>query len=83
MEFYQDGAAKPDPKSKSSKPAAAKGAKPPPKLLEDMQMAEVSLKAQEDLLAAKQKEVDSINAKYDDDKKRYQELTGKSKVGRK
>jgi hypothetical protein len=81
MEFYRDGAPKGDPKSKSSKPpSAAKAAKPPPKLMEDMQQAEVALKAQEDLLAAKQKEVDSINAKYDEDKKRYQELTGKTRA---
>ena len=49
--------------------------KPPAKLGQDMANAEIDLKAQEGLLAAKKKEVDTINAKYDDDKKRYLELT--------
>jgi hypothetical protein len=84
MEFYQDGVPKAsDAKAKSSKPAApAKAAKPPAKLVEDMQSADVDLKAQEGLLSAKHKEVESINAKYDEDKKRYQELTGKQKSAR-
>jgi hypothetical protein len=87
MEFYQDGTPKTaaDAKSKSSKPQAPpKTAKPPPKLVEDMRNAEVDLKAQQGLLDAKQKEVDSINAKYAEDKKRYAELTGgRTKSGRK
>jgi len=49
--------------------------KPPAKLNEDIQNAEMQLKAQEGLLAAKKKEVDTVNAKYDEDKKRYIELT--------
>jgi hypothetical protein len=49
--------------------------KPPAKLMEDMQAAETDLKAQEGLLAARKKDVEGINAKYDEDKKRYQELT--------
>jgi len=49
--------------------------KPPAKLAQDMNNAEIDLKAQEGLLAAKKKEVELINAKYDDDKKRYLELT--------
>ena len=49
--------------------------KPPAKLNEDMKNAEIDLRAQEGLLAAKKKEVDSINSKYDEDKKRYLELT--------
>ena len=49
--------------------------KPPAKLEQDIKNAEIDLKAQEGLLAAKKKEVDSINAKYDDDKRRYVELT--------
>ena len=77
MEFYTEGA-KPDSKGKpGAKPGA--GAKPPPKLLEDMKNAEIDLKAQETLLAAKQKEVDGINARYDEDKKRYTELTKPAK----
>ncbi|HXI37092.1 MAG TPA: hypothetical protein VNH80_09280 [Burkholderiales bacterium] len=74
MEFYVEGAAKTDAKKKSSGPAP-KAVKPPPKLVEDMNQAEVDRKAQENLLSVKQKEVDSINAKYDEDKRRYQELT--------
>jgi hypothetical protein len=65
MEFYQDKKG---------------GAKAPAKLNEDIQNAEIDLQAQEDLLAAKKKEIAVINGKYDEDKKRYMELTrGKSK----
>jgi hypothetical protein len=53
--------------------------KPPAKLGQDIQDAEIDIKAQEGLLAAKKKEVDSINTKYDDDKKRYAELTKNTK----
>src|SRR5438093_7016331 len=60
MEFYKDG------KSKGNAPA---------KLTNDIKNAEIDLKAQEDLLAVKKKEVTSINAKYDQDKKRYLEAT--------
>lgn len=49
--------------------------KPPAKLGQNIQDAEIDIKAQEGLLAAKKKEVDSINTKYDEDKKRYVELT--------
>jgi hypothetical protein len=62
LEFYQD------------KKGAAK---PPAKLAQDIQNADIDLKAQEDLLAVKQKEVATINAKYDEDKKRYLELRKK------
>jgi chromosome segregation ATPase len=48
---------------------------PPARLLEDIKSTEIDLKAQEASLAARQKEVERINAKYDDDKKRYIELT--------
>jgi hypothetical protein len=50
--------------------------KPPAKLGQDIKDTEVDITAQEGLLAAKKKEVDSINTKYDEDKKRYGELTG-------
>jgi hypothetical protein len=40
-----------------------------------MKNAEIDLKAQENLLAAKKKEVDTINAKYDEDRKRFADLT--------
>jgi Domain of unknown function (DUF4124) len=60
LEFYKDG------KQKGKAPA---------KLTNDIKNAEIDLKAQEDLLAVKKKEVTSINAKYDEDKKRYLEAT--------
>jgi hypothetical protein len=55
--------------------------KPPAKLSQDIQSTEFDIKAQEDLLASKKKEVDQINARYDDDKKRYSELTKSSGGG--
>ena len=48
---------------------------PPAKLTQDIQSAEFDIKTQEQLLAGKKKEVEQINARYDDDKKRYLELT--------
>jgi hypothetical protein len=57
--------------------------KPPAKLIEEIAAVKAQLKAQEGLLAAKQKEVSSINAKYDDDKKRYIELTRSSAAPKK
>jgi len=60
LEFYQD----------------KKGnTKPPAKLLEDIDSVDGDIKVQQGLLAAKKKEVELINAKYDDDKRRYLELT--------
>jgi len=53
-------------KVKGSSPAATE---------RDMKNAEFDLKTQQELLAAKKKEVDQINARYDEDKKRYVELT--------
>ena len=76
MEFYKEGASKPGAeKDKKAKAEAAKAPKPPPKLLDDIRTAEVDLKAQEELLTSKQKEVDGINAKYDEERRRYVELT--------
>lgn len=49
--------------------------KPPAVLQENIRNAEIDLQAQESLLAAKKKEVDGINARYDEDRKRYVELT--------
>ena len=72
MEFYKEGAP-----AKGGKSAPAP--KPPAKLLEDVRSAEVDLRAQQQLLEAKQKEVEGINAKYDEDKKRYLELTAPRK----
>jgi chromosome segregation ATPase len=52
---------------------------PPSKLAADIKNTEIDLKAQEDLLAAKTKEVEQINARYDEDKKRYHQLVGAAK----
>lgn len=53
------------------------GNKPPAKLSEDMENADIELKANQELLAVKKKEVEHINARYDDDKKRYVQLMRK------
>lgn len=50
--------------------------KAPEKLADDMQNAEMELKAQQELLETKKRDAETINAKYDADKKRYLELTG-------
>jgi hypothetical protein len=68
MEFYREA-----PPAKGAKAKA--GPKPPPKLVEDVQTAEVDLKSQENLLEIKKKEGAAINAKYDEDKRRYAEVT--------
>ena len=49
--------------------------KPPAKLSDDIRNTEFDIKTQEELMAAKKKEVALINSRYDDDKKRYSELT--------
>ena len=49
--------------------------KPPQKLTEDIRNADFDVKTQEELMAAKKKEVALINSRYNDDKKRYTELT--------
>jgi hypothetical protein len=50
--------------------------KPPPDALKrDVKNAEIDLAAQEGLRASKQTDTDAINAKYDEDKNRYLELT--------
>jgi hypothetical protein len=49
---------------------------PPARLTEEITNAEIDLKAQETLLAAKKKEAEGINARYDDDRRRYQEAIG-------
>jgi hypothetical protein len=50
---------------------------PPTRLKEEITNAEIDLKAQQSLLDAKRKEAEGINARYDDDRRRYQEATGK------
>ena len=52
-----------------------KGKEAPQRLTSDITNTEIDLKAQETLMAAKKKEVAAINARYDEDKKRYQDLT--------
>jgi len=49
--------------------------KPPVKLEQDIKNAAFDLKTQEELMAGKKKDVETINARYNDDKKRYNELT--------
>ena len=56
---------------------------PPPKLQQDLQNAEMELKNQHQLLDAKKKEIGTINARYDEDKRRYLELTKATKSGKK
>jgi hypothetical protein len=53
------------------------GNKPPARLQDDIRDAEIDLQAQENLLVVKKKDVNSINTRYADDKKRYRELTGR------
>ncbi|MGP1676645.1 MAG: DUF4124 domain-containing protein [Giesbergeria sp.] len=48
----------------------------PKKLKDDIKNNEIDLKGQQDALARRKKELDEINAKYDEDKRRYLELTG-------
>lgn len=54
----------------------------PPKLQEDIKNNEVEIKNQHELLEAKKKQVATINAKYDEDKKRYVELTKGGAAGK-
>lgn len=49
--------------------------KPPAKFEMDVKSAEKDLEVQEKLLASRQEEVKNINAKFDDDKRRFLELT--------
>ena len=45
----------------------------------DPKVVDAELNLQQNALAAKKKEIAAINAKYDEDKKRYLELTGRGK----
>jgi Domain of unknown function (DUF4124) len=51
----------------------------PPKLKQEVSNVDIEIKNQTALLEAKKKEIDTINAKYDQDKKRYVELTAAKK----
>jgi len=83
MEFYKEGAVKPSTDKKGASGASAPQAKGepkvPPKLLQDVKNTEVELTAQEHLRGLKKKEIETINAKYDEDKRRFGELTKRSK----
>jgi len=46
---------------------------------EDVKAIDADLKTQEGALAAKKKDIDAINAKYDDDKKRFIEISKRGK----
>jgi len=50
----------------------------PAKLKQEITSNEIDIKNQTALLEAKKKEISTINAKYDDDKRRYIELTSKA-----
>lgn len=47
----------------------------PPEIDKGLRDADADIKAQQQLIVAKQSEIDAIGAKYDDEKRRYQELT--------
>ena len=55
--------------------AAYQDKAPPAELQRDMRNAEIDLAAQQGLREAKQKEAETINAKYDEDRQRYLDLT--------
>ena len=50
---------------------------PPSRLKEEITNAEIDLRAQQTLLDAKKKEAVGINARYDEDKRRYKEAIGR------
>jgi Na+-translocating ferredoxin:NAD+ oxidoreductase RnfC subunit len=50
----------------------------PPELEKDLRAIDHEIRLQQELIALKQKEFDTIKAKYDADRKRYFELTRKS-----
>ena len=62
---------------KDFEPYKARGVEAPVKLRDDMKSAEDDLKAQEQLLEVKKREASQINARYDDDKKRYAAINTK------
>jgi len=55
--------------------ASADKKQPTDKHVQTIKNTEFDIKTQEQLLATKLREVDSINQRYDEDKKRYRELT--------
>ncbi len=73
MQFYAESGKAPGKNAKGK--SEAKAPKPPAKLTDDIHEAQIEMQTQQNLLATKQKEVTAINAKYDEDKKRFRELT--------
>ncbi len=59
-----------------------RAAKPNAKPSEEIERARTDLKAQEALLAVKKREADVINARYDEDTRRFRELSGLDAGGR-
>jgi len=55
---------------------------PPERLKEEINIAELDLKSQETVLLSKKKDAESINARFDEDLRRYRELTGRSAAER-
>jgi len=53
------------------------GRKPPAKSVGDLHQVELEIAAQTALLAAKQKDIEAINARYDEDTKRYADLNAR------
>ena len=56
--------------------AGYKGAEAPVQLRDDMRSAENDLRSNEQLLEAKKREMEAINTRYDEDRKRYLQITG-------
>lgn len=62
-------------KARQQADAATKAKKPVPQgVAEDLKEAEQEMKRLEEIVAQKKQEKDAINARFDDDKKRYSEL---------
>lgn len=57
--------------------------KPPAKLTEEITNLAIDIKAQEGLLVVLKRDIATINAKYDDDKRRYTDLTRASAATKK
>jgi hypothetical protein len=55
----------------------SRGGEAPAKLRDDMMSADNELNANMHLLETKKREAEAINARYDEDKKRYAQITGK------
>ncbi len=68
---------------KRQKELGAENAAKAPKLAQDIQDNELELRTQRTSLESRKKQIDAINAKYDEDKRRYIELTrGNAPAGR-